>query len=101
MLNRSGLLLLLAGALAGYAFGGKNVQAQQPDPLPFSVGDTVTLGFAEHAAQASFGRYIECTVNEIRGEYVKCGPRSLSGGVNQNERWLSLKYVVQVTRRER
>jgi hypothetical protein len=100
MLNRWSCALLLVGAFAGYTIGGQSVEAQQTEPFPFTVGETVTLGFAQHASQPSFGTSIECRVTAIRGVYVKCGPRPLAGGLRDHERWLSMKYVVQVTKHE-
>ena len=101
MVNRWAVVVVLASLLVGYTLAGKSVVAQQIGAFPFTVGDTVTLGFAQHATQPSFGTSVDCTVAEIRGEYVRCAPRSLSGGLNQSERWISMEYVVQVIKRER
>ena len=101
MFNRWSLLVLVVGALAGYTLGGPSVQAQT-EPVPFTVGDTVTLWFREGASQPSFGSSVDCTVAEILGGYVRCGPRTrVGGGSDREERWFALKYVLQITRRER
>ena len=97
MLNRWTIPMLLAGLFVGYAFTGRTVEAQQPELVPFSIGETVTFGLAQDAAQRSFGDSIECTITARRGAYVKCGPRTLSGGLTQTEQWLSIEYVVQIT----
>lgn len=100
MLNRWSLLTLLVGVLVGYTFRAPTVQAQT-ELLPFAVGETVTLSYGQDAAQPSFGSSIECVVAEIRGVYVKCGRRSrVGGGSDQTERWFTLKYVVQITKRQ-
>jgi hypothetical protein len=101
MINRWSLVVLVVGLLAGYTVAASAVQTQT-EALPFGVGDTVTLGYLKDASQPSFGTSFQCAVTEIRGVYVKCGPRRLAGGLNDAaERWLSLKYVVEITKRER
>jgi hypothetical protein len=98
MWNRWSLLVLGVGALTGYAVGGPSLRAQDA-PLPFTVGETVTLWYSQDASIPSFGQSVQCTVAEIRGTYVKCGPRSrIGGGTDRSERWLTLKYVVQITK---
>jgi hypothetical protein len=101
MPNRWAIVMVVAGVLIGYSIRDKKVDAQERVPFPFVVGDTVTLGFAQHAAQPAFGSSIECPIAEIRGEYVRCGSRTLTGGLNPSERWISMEYVVQVIKRER
>ena len=100
MLRRWSLLLMLvAGAVAGYAFGGRSLQAQAND-LPLAVGDTVTLWYAKDGGSPASGTSVQCTVVEIRGGYVRCGPRDRLASSGRNERWLTLKYVVEITKRE-
>jgi hypothetical protein len=100
MLNRWSVLVLVVGALAGYTVAGSSAQAQS-EPLPFAVGDTITLHYGNDADRNGIESGTECTVAEIRGMYVKCGRRSrVGGGSDRLERWLTLKYVVQITRRE-
>ena len=101
MLNRWVIVMIVASCLIGYSVAGKKVEAQATVPYPFVVGDTVTLGLAQHATQPSFGSSIDCTVAEIRGGYVRCGSRSMTGGLNPSERWISMEYAVQVIKRER
>ena len=55
MLNRWSVLMLLAGALAGYTVAGPALQAQA-EPLPFATGDTVMLWYGHDAAQSSHRR---------------------------------------------
>jgi hypothetical protein len=99
MPHRWPLLLLVVSMLIGYTVGRPPAQAQT-ELLPFSVGDTVTLFYGQDAAQPSFGGSIDCAVAEIRGVYVRCGSRSQMGERgNQIERWLTMKYVVQITKR--
>jgi hypothetical protein len=93
------LLLVVIGALAGYAVASPALKAQE-EPLPFAVGDTVTFYYAQHASVPSFGTSIQCTVAEIRGNYVRCGARTRIAGADRAERWLTLKYVVQITKRD-
>jgi hypothetical protein len=95
------LVVLTMGLLAGYTAAASATQTQT-ETLPFAVGDTVTLGYLKDASQPSFGTSFECAVTEIRGVYVKCGPRRLAGGISdRGERWLSLRYVVEITKPER
>jgi hypothetical protein len=101
MLNRWSIVVLLAGVLLGYAVAGPSVGAQSAG-LPFVVGDTVTLGFGQDAAQPSFGSTVECVVAETRGDFVRCGRRERVGGgrTDRSERWFRMDYVVQVIKRE-
>jgi hypothetical protein len=100
MLNRWSVLLLVIGCIAGFLGAGPAVVAQEGSGLPFVVGDTVTLGFDQDASQPSFGREITCTITEIRGVYVKCGRQSRIARGAEPERWLSMRYVVEITRKE-
>jgi hypothetical protein len=93
------LLVVVIGALAGYALASPSLKAQD-DPLPFAVGETVTFYFAQHASVPSFGSSIQCAVAEIRGRYVRCGPRTRIAGSDRTERWITLNYVVQITKRD-
>lgn len=86
MLNRSSLLMLFLGLLAGYAAAGHSVDAQVP-ALPFDVGDEVWLTYESD-------RSTSCTVAEIRGLYVRCEPTGRTRiGARQPERWQSLEFV--------
>lgn len=100
MLNRWSLLTLALGVVVGYTFSGTSLQAQT-DALPFAVGETVTLWYGKDTGTPMFGTSVECAVAEIRGGYVRCGPRNRVGGDSgRSERWFTLKYVVLVTKRE-
>src|SRR5688572_13143052 len=99
MWNRWSVLMLIVGALAGYSVATPSLQAQS-DPSPIAVGETVTLWYGKDAAVPGFGSSFQCTVAEIRGPYVKCGPRNRLGAIDRPERWVTLKYVVQITKRE-
>jgi hypothetical protein len=99
MWNRWSLLLVVVGAIAGYSVAGPAVQAQV-EALPIAVGETVTLWYGKGAEVPGLGSSVQCTVAEIRGAYVKCGPRDRIGSINRTERWVTLKYVVQITKRQ-
>jgi hypothetical protein len=73
MLNRWSLVVvLIVGVIAGYALTDTSVKAQG-DPLPFAIGETVLLRYPPtHATEAS--PWVECSVVEIRGVFVKCAP---------------------------
>ena len=73
MLNRwSMVVVLIVGVIAGYALSGTSVKAQV-NSLPFAVGETVLLRYpATHATDTS--PWVECSVMEIRGVFVKCAP---------------------------
>ena len=98
MWNRWSFLILIVGVLAGYGINSPSARAQG-EPLPFSVGDTVTLWYGHDASQSSIGSSVQCTVGEIRGDYVRCTPGNRIGATDRPERWVTLKYVVQVTKR--
>ena len=57
------LFLVLIGLVGGSLV--RPVQAQ-PDGAPFEVGQRLTLSYVEHS--------IDCTVQEIRGTFVRCVP---------------------------
>jgi hypothetical protein len=99
MWNRWSLLMVILGALGGYAVASPSVTAQS-EALPFAVGETVTLWYGEGTSTPAIGTSVECTVAEVRGSYVKCTPRSRIAGSDRAERWLTLKYVVQITKRQ-
>ena len=97
MLNRWSLVFLVLGVLVGYAMAGAPVGAQT-EALPFGVGESVTLWYAKDAAPPELGNSVHCAVEEIRGGYVKCGRRSRISGGEAPDRWLTLKYVVQINK---
>ena len=97
MLNRWSVLMVVVGLLVGYTVAGSSAQAQNQS-LPFAVGETVTFMVEEHAVPTT--NLIECPVTEIRGDFVKCGPRTQAAGRDRLERWVALKYIVQITKNE-
>ena len=99
MLTRWTLLTLILGALAGYALTGTSAEAQG-ESLPFAIGDTVTLWFGKDAAPPSLGSGVRCVVDGIRGAYVRCKRSSRVGGGSgdDNEHWVTMKYVIHVTK---
>ena len=100
MLNRWSFLVLLSGVLLGYAFAGSSARAQT-ELHTLAVGDAVTLWYARDAAPPELGNSVQCAVEEIRGLYVKCGRRSRVGSDSDApDRWLTLKYVVQINKRQ-
>jgi hypothetical protein len=90
MLNRWSLLLLMLGVITGYLISGTSLRAQV-DPLPFAVGNFVTLHYGEHPGS----NFVECSVMEIRGTFVKCAPAAGPLG-ERVEAWRSLQSVAMV-----
>jgi hypothetical protein len=67
-------------------------RAQEPHHLPFSSGDTVSLGFIPDGS-------VTCVVGEIRGNFLKCAPGKESFSFNQPpkvETWHNLATVKYV-----
>ena len=79
-------VLVVLGAVAGYAAGTRPLQAQS-ETLPFQVGQTVELGF-----DASHSR--RCRVEELKGAFVRC--RNLSPS-DRATRWINLAQVQWMT----
>ncbi len=94
-------LAVVVGVMAAYALTNNSVRAQT-DPLPFGVGDTVTL---RNVAASTPGEWlVDCDVKEIRGIYVKCAPPERIGGsfgARRVETWHSLKFVVEIQKHEK
>ena len=73
MVHRSSLVLLIVGVLiAGYVTSGTPVTAQT-EPLPLAIGETVILRY-NPAYPTEASPWVECSVMEIRGAFVKCAP---------------------------
>lgn len=101
MSSRWSVLALLVGAVAGYGVTGTSVRAQS-DPLPLTVGDTVTLRNVNADLQVEGS--VECTVTEIRGIYVKCAPPTRLGsqfGSRPVEKWRSLRFAVEILKHQK
>ncbi len=93
MLNRWSALMLVVGAVIGYAVAAPPSGAQG-ESLPFNPGDRVTLVF-DSSATESHSRSLTCAVAVIQGTWVRCdstdpfrSPRA--------ENWYSLRSLVQV-----
>ena len=70
MLNRwAGLILAVVGLIAGYHFAKPGALAQT-DPMPFSIGDRVTLRY-EVSAEDRF-QDVSCVVGAFQGDWVRC-----------------------------
>ena len=89
--------LLVLAALAGYAAGGRPVQAQ-PQPLPFAIGETVTISLQ--------GGTHRCRIEEIRGTFARCGDPSgppiggfgVRGQPADQSSWVNVAVVEWVTK---
>ena len=95
MLHRVVVPFLVLGAiLAGYLAAGRPARAQVA-PLPFDVGEEVTLTYESD-------RSTSCIVAEIRGIYLRCdAPGRTRIGAQPPERWQSLEGVRTIERRLR
>jgi hypothetical protein len=94
MRNRWLVLCLFLGALVGYALARSPLQAQAA-PLPFTVGDEVTLTYLNERSHS-------CVVGEVRGIYLRCDSRETRtsiGTARRSETWNSLESVVSIVRR--
>ncbi len=91
MVNRWSVVLLVLGVMAGYLISGTTVRAQA-DPLPFVVGDTVTLIFGEPWREA-YKSFIVCNVSEVRGVFVKCA-RDANERAGRPDQWYNLQKSV-------
>ncbi len=91
---RTFALPLIVGLAVGHGAAGTSTTAQT-DPLPFAVGDTVTLKYETTVSES----YVECGVADIRGEYVRCENRGSRFGSEPTENWYSLRSVAQIRKR--
>jgi hypothetical protein len=96
MVNRWSVALLIVGVIAGYVISGTSVTAQT-DPLPFAVGETIILRYSAGPYASEGYSFVECSVMEIRGVYVKCAPPAQRRpGTQAVELWRNLQSVVIV-----
>jgi hypothetical protein len=90
-------VLLALAVLAGYAVGALPLQAQA-QPLPFAIGETVTISLQGGAHR--------CRIEEIRGTFARCGDPSgppiggfgVSGPAANQSSWVNLAVVEWVTK---
>ena len=84
--------LLALAALAGYAAGARPVQAQGA-AFPFQLGDIVT--FSSHE------RTDHCRIEELRGNFVRCGDVSERSGFSigrpeSPEEWVNVAVAQSI-----
>jgi hypothetical protein len=98
MLNRTSAIVLVIGAVAGYALRGTSAtQAAQasPEGVPLAAGDSVVLVYQKlHQEYAPLTE--QCVVREVRGTFVRCSPERDSG---MSEEWRNLLFVVGIAKR--
>ena len=103
MVKTLSVLYLLVGLIAGYvaAVTTERAEARQAEPLASFVnrGDRIMLTF-ERAAHNENGIAMACTVADISGSWIRCVPDELRDR-KQDQFWYSLKYVVQISKREK
>jgi hypothetical protein len=93
MFNRWSAVMLVAGALAGYAVAAPATGAQSQD-VPFAIGDRVSLRL-DSDAEATGVRDFTCVVGTLQGRWVRCDstdPFRPRGG----EVWYSLESVLRI-----
>ena len=94
MVNRWSVVLLIVGVIVGYVISGTSVKAQT-DPLPFAVGETVILQYPQPNT-TDRGPWVECSVMEIRGVYVRCATGATRPGIPAVVLWRNLQSVAVV-----
>lgn len=96
MLTRCLLALVILGVGVGYVSLGSPVNAQN-SPLPFTIGETVTLRFGSGSLLHGVGEMYECSVADIRGTFVRCAARPrASVAPEPPELWFNLQSVASV-----
>jgi hypothetical protein len=98
MLNRWSAVMLVVGAVAGYAFGAPPAGAQSAD-VPFGPGDRVSLRL-QSDAEGIGSRDFTCVVGTLQGRWVRCDStdpfRPRTGEV-----WYSLESVLRIQKTPR
>ena len=104
MFNRTAVVWLLVGALAGYLFGSPAIEAQRPTDFrpPFvALGDNIRLRFERGTLNdMTLDSSVNCLVTAVQEMWVRCGPEDKLG-IQRDEKWYSFKRVVEITKRER
>jgi hypothetical protein len=86
-------MTLVVGLLTGYYFAAPRALAQS-NPMPFFIGDRVTLRYEVSAEQF---QEATCLVGAFLGDWVRCDSTDRFKTPN-SETWRSLKQVVQITK---
>lgn len=94
MVNRWIGLTLVLGLIGAYYFAAPTARAQA-DPMPFAIGDRVTLRY-EVSAEDRF-QDVTCLVGAFQGDWVRCESTDRFK-TPSSETWRSLKQVVQITK---
>jgi hypothetical protein len=102
MVNRMATVWFVVGVLAGYLIAGSSATAQSSPalaPSAVAIGAELTLQF-ERGTLSENVSSMRCSVVTVEGHWVKC---ALSDGfaTDQNQKWVNLAYVTQMTRREK
>jgi hypothetical protein len=97
MLSRWSVVLLVVGAVAGYAVAGPAVRGEAQGGRPFDTGDQLTIRY-ERLPQENVGRSVDCKVLDVIDDYVRCAPENAS---DRTEVWYSVRSVVQILRHRR
>jgi hypothetical protein len=97
MVTRTSVLLLLVGAVVGYAFGSPSARAQASSVYPIAEGDSITITYDRHSQAAT--TYVNCKVTGFVGNYVRCASNETV--MNRDEEWWSLDSAAKIVKRSR
>ena len=92
-------VVLLAAAFVCYASWGASAQAQaqaQFVPAGLVEGEKVRL-----VVDVDRGSTYQCTVMEVRGEFLGCRNETQSIGQTAYTRWYNLRLIARIDRPER
>jgi hypothetical protein len=98
MFNRWSMLMLIVGAAIGYGVAAPPAGAQA-EPVPFAVGDRVTLRLEAYAEDGG-SRTFSCAVGQIQGNWVRCDSTD-PFRPRQSESWYSIKALLHVQKTPR